>query len=87
MVLSGMVSGNANGEQVSRSGGMKGRMAMMEDLLSPAMSLTKICIVGSGSADGARLLVLLIEEMLLERIVPSVGCRGGGVGVGRLLVP
>lgn len=37
-------------------------------LLSPAMSFTNICIVGSGSADDAR---LLMEVMLLERIVTA----------------
>lgn len=43
-----------------------------DGLLSPAMSLTKICMVGSGSADEARLVILLIEEMLLERILSAL---------------
>lgn len=61
----GIVSGKA----VSASVGYSGQFLDAVCLLSPAMSLTKICIVGSGSADDARLLMLLIEVMLLERIL------------------
>ena len=50
-----------------------------DGLLSPARSLTKICMVGSGSADEARLVMLLIEEMLLERILSASVASVGGV--------
>lgn len=45
-------------------------------LLSPWMLLTKICMVGSGSADEAREQKELMEVMLLERMMPDVVCDG-----------
>lgn len=39
------------------------------------MLLTKICMVGSGSADEAREQKELMEVMLLERMTPDVVCR------------
>ena len=45
------------------------------DLLSPERFLTKICMVSSGSAEGAREEVEETLEMLLERMVAV------GVGV------
>lgn len=41
------------------------------DLLSPAMFLTKICIVSSASAEVARDEELELEVMLLERMMAA----------------
>jgi hypothetical protein len=51
-------------------------------LLSPERFFTKICMVSSGSADGAREEVEETLEMLLERMmaVGVSGCLGGGCG-------
>jgi hypothetical protein len=51
---------------------------MQFDLLSPERFLTKICMVSSGSAEGAREEVEETLEMLLERMM--------AVGVGVLAV-
>lgn len=48
---------------------------MQRDLLSPERFLTKICMVSSGSAEGAREEVEETLEMLLERMMAV------GVGV------
>ena len=42
---------------------------LQSDLLSPERFLTKICIVSSGSAEGAREEVEETLEMLLERMM------------------
>ena len=53
------------------------------------MLLTKICMVGSGSADEAREQKELMEVMLLERMTPDVVCDGiviTRVAVARMLL-
>lgn len=45
---------------------------MRSDLLSPERFLTKICMVSSGSAEGAREEVEETLEMLLERMMAVV---------------
>ena len=52
---------------------------MQSDLLSPERFLTKICMVSSGSAEGAREEVEETLEMLLERMM-AVGLLVGGRG-------
>jgi hypothetical protein len=52
---------------------------MRSDLLSPERFLTKICMVSSGSAEGAREEVEETLEMLLERMM-AVGLLVGGRG-------
>ena len=51
---------------------------LQSDLLSPESFLTKICMVSSGSADGAREEVEEMLEMLLERMM--------AIGMGVLVV-
>ena len=51
---------------------------LQSDLLSPERFLTKICMVSSGSAEGAREEVEETLEMLLERMM--------AVGVGVLVL-
>jgi hypothetical protein len=48
---------------------MVGSVWAQSDLLSPERFLTKICMVSSGSAEGAREEVEETLEMLLERMV------------------
>ena len=47
---------------------MVGLVEVQSDLLSPERFLTKICMVSSGSAEGAREEVEETLEMLLERM-------------------
>ena len=47
-------------------------MRAVDDLLSPERFLTKICMVSSGSAEGAREEVEETLEMLLERMMAVV---------------
>ena len=48
---------------------MVGSVRTQSDLLSPERFLTKICMVSSGSAEGARDEVEETLEMLLERMM------------------
>ena len=48
---------------------MVGLVEVQSDLLSPERFLTKICMVSSGSAEGAREEVEETLEMLLERMM------------------
>ena len=51
---------------------MVGLVEVQSDLLSPERFLTKICMVSSGSAEGAREEVEETLEMLLERMMAVV---------------
>ena len=59
---------------------MVGSARTQSDLLSPERFLTKICMVSSGSAEGAREEVEETLEMLLERMMAV------GVGVSVVVV-
>lgn len=72
----GMVIGKAGRVVSDRLGGSGCSEA--SDVLSPERFLTKICMVSSGSAEGAREEVEETLEMLLERMMV--------VGVGVLVV-
>lgn len=76
VVDSGMVIGKA-AEVVSAGDAYR---TGSKDSLSPAMSLTNICIVSSTSTEEAREMAEEMEDMLLERMMAVVAARVGSRG-------